>query len=137
MDNTPKTENKKQVSLSGRPARKRVGSASRLKFNNLDTENFRYRIVNDTPDRIAMFKDAGYEVVSAEEAGLEKSRLDSGKGTDGLISVGGGTKALLMKQRLDFYEEDQAEKAQVVDNAMAAIEDGPNQEGHYGSVEYK
>ncbi len=130
------TTEKKEVhkSPSGRPERKRVGAANRLLPRNLDQDRFYYRWVTDTNDRITSFKDAGYEIVSAKEAGLEKARLEGGEGSDGLISVGGGQKAVLMKLPIEFHKEDNLEKQEAVDNQMDAIEN-PDFDGRYGSIE--
>lgn len=120
-------------SASARPKRKPVGAANRLKPTKLDQDKFSYRWVNDDADRVAMFKDAGYEIVSAGEAGLEKARIEGGAGADGTISVGNGTKAVLMRQPKEFYTEDQQAKQKRVDETMRAIEK-PDLDGQYGSI---
>lgn len=125
-------EEMKTKSPSGRVKRKPVGMANRLSVTNKDP-NFVYRWVNDKDGRVAMFKEAGYEIVNPEDAGLDKSRLEGGMTVDNAVHVGDGTKAVLMRQKKEFYEEDQAEKAKRVDQALKSL-DKPGFDGSYGSI---
>ena len=73
---------------------------------------FVYRFVNDVDDRIESFKEAGYDVVADKDVAVGVKRVDRA-GTEGSVkrvSVGGGVKGVLMRQREDFYTEDQADK---------------------------
>ncbi|WP_299076562.1 hypothetical protein [uncultured Paraglaciecola sp.] len=132
------TEDKKATRgrPSTRPKRKPVGMAHRLKFNNLDTDNFHYRQVNDEAGRVAMFKEGGYEI-APEGTAIDQSRLEGGVAADGMISVGNGTKAVLMRVPKPIYEEDQEAKQDIVDGQIEAIENSPESEGNYGKVTIK
>lgn len=98
--------------------------------------NYEYRFVNDTGDRVQEMMERGYEVVLKSETKVGDSRVDgaSSEGSLATISAGEGTKAILMKQRKEFYEEDQAIKQGEIDK----LEQSTKQEalnGHYGKLE--
>jgi len=71
-----------------------------------------YRVVNDTSDRVKTFLDAGYELVQAEKVQVGDKRIGttSTEGSVSQVHVGGGQKALIMRQRQEWYDEDQAAK---------------------------
>lgn len=79
------------------------------------------RWVNDTPGRIQKFKDAGYEHVESGSDGA--SGVDSTDSVQGVVSrdVGKGVTAYRMRQRLDYYTEDQAEKQRNVDSTEESM----------------
>jgi len=96
------------------------------------------RFVNDEPGRIEQFEAAGYAVVKEN---IEVGDPAIGKGLDPgsavSLSVGGGTKAVLMEIREDFYKEDQKAKQ---DKILMAENDmkrqlNSKQSGTYGGVE--
>lgn len=94
-----------------------------------------YRIVNDKGDRIQQFIDAGYDFVEAKTVQVGESRIGNpkGEGTHAQASVGGGTKAFVMRIREDWYEEDQAAKQAHV----LATEEATKQkalDGNYGDL---
>ena len=102
-------------------------------------EGYVYRIVNDTPGRINRFKEAGYELV--EDAQLGTSHVDGNQASQGVVSkdVGKGVTAVVMRQRDEFYKEDQAEKQRKIDeleNSMRKKKVNPNEstDGTYGEV---
>ena len=102
-------------------------------------EGYVYRIVNDTPGRINRFKEAGYELV--EDAQLGTSHVDGNQASQGIVSkdVGKGVTAVVMRQRDEFYKEDQAEKQRKIDeleNSMRKKKVNPNEstDGTYGEV---
>ena len=97
------------------------------------------RIVNDVPGRIDKFKAAGYEVV--EDAQLGTSHVDGNQSSQGVVTkdVGKGVTAVVMRQREDFYKEDQKAKQDRIDeaeNAMRKKKVNPNEstDGTYGEV---
>lgn len=95
-----------------------------------------YRIVNDTGDRVQTFLDAGYEVVSGKSVQVGDKRIGT-PGSEGSIadvSVGGGQRAVVMRQRQDWYDEDQADKQAHV----KALEETTREkalDGTYGKLE--
>ena len=130
---------------SSRAKRVPVGGRNRLTVQGKDP-NYVYRIVNDVDDRVARFIEGGYEPVQDEavKVGDNRASADSPVGSVKRISVGGGTKGVLMRIRRDWYEEDQEAKRAVVDDQEATIKkkalDGTygtltiNGEEHVGSI---
>jgi hypothetical protein len=99
-----------------RPSRVPLSGRNRLAVKNKD-EGYVYRYVNanleNDPDRIERMKEAGYELVSRDVAGkLGDNRVDNSTpiGSTASISVGQGTRAVLMRIRKDWYDEDQSVK---------------------------
>jgi len=94
---------------------------------------FHYRIVNDQGDRVQTLLDAGYEIVDASAVQVGDKRISSvsPEGTKAQVSVGGGTKAFVMRQKQEWYDEDQAAKQAKVTQSEEAIKNVP---GFTGSV---
>jgi hypothetical protein len=95
-----------------------------------------YRIVNDIDDRIHDFLERGWELDTDEDIRIGDSRVDqdSRLGQVRLVSVGGGQKAVLMRIRKDWYDEDQAAKLEYVKKTEEAMRPNPN-EGTYGKID--
>lgn len=75
-----------------------------------------YRIVNDTGDRIEALKEQGYEMVQASDVRVGDKRINAAtpEGSFAQVSVGGGQKAFVMRQKQEWYDEDQdAKQAEV------------------------
>ena len=96
--------------------------------------NYEYRIVNAKDERIEDLQERGYIFETANDVSVGGSRVDntSRLGKVHEISVGQGLKAVLMKQRREDYEEDQAIKQQYVDKTEEAMK--PSPDGGYGQV---
>ncbi len=95
-----------------------------------------YRIVNDTGDRIHRFLEAGYEIEEASAVVVGDARIGkvSPPGSKAEVSVGQGQKAFVMKQKREYYEEDQAAKQAHIN----ATEEATRQkalDGTYGKLE--
>lgn len=97
------------------------------------------RIVNDLPGRIDRFKAAGYEVV--EDAQLGTSHVDGNQASQGVVTkdVGKGVNAVVMRQRKEFYEEDQTAKQRDIDETESAmrrkkVNSNESNDGTYGEV---
>ncbi len=119
---------------SGRVSRTPVGQRNILTIKGKD-ENFVYRVVNDIDDRVSQFQEAGYELVSDDSVKVGDKRVNasSSLGSHKQLSVGQGTKAVVMRIRKDWYEEDQAAKLKHV----AAVEDATREKalnGAYGDI---
>jgi len=123
---------------SGRPTRQPVGFRSRLTVSNKDP-NYVYRWVVDydgTGDRLAVFKDAGYEICPSGVHRVGDNRVDVGN-TQGSVEtkkVGGGQTAYLMRQKKEWYDDDQKAKQAAVDEAEKALKQ-PSLEGFYGKTD--
>ena len=94
---------------------------------------YHYRIVNDTGDRVQQLQDAGYELVDASSVRVGDKRINSTspEGSKAQVSVGGGTKAYVMRQKQEWYDEDQANKQARVNQLEESIKQVP---GFNGSV---
>lgn len=125
--------------LSERPKRTPLSGRNRLYIKDRDP-NYFYRIVNvnleSDPDRIQNLIDMGYEIVPREKIGtVGDSKVDnpSALGSAGQISVGRGTKAIVMRIPLEWYKEDQAAKQAEND----VHESSAKNSADYGSVTFE
>ena len=97
--------------------------------------NFVYRFVNDTGSRIDQMKQAGYEIVEDEGLIVGDSRVSdpSSQGSAKRVISKDGTVSYLMRQKKEYYEEDQAAKQAHNDEIEAAMKKQAS-EGMYGSI---
>ena len=123
---------------SARPRRSPIGAKNRLSVRDKE-DGYIYRIVNsnlrDDPDRVERFQEQGYELVPREVAGrIGDKRVDNAS-TPGSseFSVGGGTKAVFMRIKKEWYDEDQAAKQQLVDDQEQTMKRPNNAD--YGKVD--
>lgn len=95
-----------------------------------------YRIVNDTADRVTDLSEQGYEVVSSNKIQVGDKRVSkaSPEGSVMSMSVGGGQRAVVMRQREDFYDEDQKAKQDYVSETERATK-AEALNGTYGKLE--
>ena len=104
-------------SPSGRTRRTPLNVRNRLSVKDQDP-NFTYRIVNTEDahggDRVSSFLEHGYELVENSSVGDKRVDISAGLGSTPAFSVGQGKKAVLMRIRKEWYEEDQAVKLQQV-----------------------
>jgi hypothetical protein len=121
---------------SERPSRASLSQRNRLSIKDRDP-NYHYRLVNanlqSDPDRVERMQEIGYEVVPGKKVGQTgDSQVDnpSPVGSAGQISVGKGDKAVWMRIRKDWYQEDQAEKQAEIDE----VEQQQKNRADYGSL---
>lgn len=133
--NVERSDSSVAKSPSGRVRRTPVGVRNVLTVRGKDPD-YEYRIVNDTGDRIEMFKDAGYEIVKASDVVIGDRRVNkaSAEGSLAQVAVGGGDKAVVMRIKREWYEEDQARKQANVDASEAATKSDALK-GTYGKLE--
>lgn len=131
-----------QKAPSGRVKRQPVGQRGRLNVGGKDP-NYEYRFVNDIGDRVQMFQEAGYEIVTKEKHSVGDNRLDvaSSEGTAASVSVGvkpngEGQRAYLMRQKKEWYSEDQEAKLTKIREFQEALKN-PNIDGAYGKIKYE
>lgn len=97
--------------------------------------NYVYRFVNDQNNRIARFQRGGWEIVTDDlEVGAPRVGVPSSEGSPIKVSVGGAIQAYLMRIMRELFDEDQAKKANQIDEIEKAIKDAPQREGLYGEV---
>lgn len=118
-----------------RVRRNPVEGRNKLKIVGADP-NYVYRVVNDLDDRINYMRDSGWEFELDDKIRIGDSRIDDHAqlGKVRTISVGGGIKAVLMKIRKDWYDEDQEAKRDYVQQIEAAMKPS-NPDGQYGKIE--
>lgn len=128
-----------QKAPSGRVKRQPVGQRSRLSVTGKDP-NYEYRFVNDIGDRIQMFQEAGYELVSKDQHRIGDNRLDVAgpDGSNAVVSVGvkpngDAQRAYLMRIKKEWYDEDQQKKLENVKAFQESLKK-PNIEGAYGEI---
>ena len=97
------------------------------------------RWVNDIPGRIDKFKAAGYELVETAEMGSQS--VDGSHDENGTVTkdMGRGQTAYLMRQRQEYYDEDQASKQNYVNRTEESmrkekVEKHNSKDGTYGEV---
>ena len=114
---------------------KRVPIATRNILTTDQRDGFVRRWVNDTPGRVQMFEDAGYEIVR-EPTKVGDDRAGEASNVGASItrkSVGAGQEAVLMEIPIEFYEEDQAAKEQSLKSKEASLIPNELKSDTYGS----
>lgn len=126
----------KKMALTRETIRTPIGAKREL-LNVTDTpEGFVDRIVNDNPGRIGRFKRAGYEMV--DSATLGTSNVDGTEASGGVVSkdVGKGVTAYVMRQRKEYFDEDQgAKQQQILDDERGMqkkVDKNDSKDGTYG-----
>lgn len=95
-----------------------------------------YRIVNDIDDRIQTLQEIGYELVTDKGVVVGDKRISNPtqEGSPVKISVGQGTQAYVMRQKKEWFDEDQAAK-QVKNNELeATMKREVSDAGFYGKL---
>lgn len=104
----------------GRVRRTPIGRRNKLTVENRDP-NYHYRVVNDVDGRVQDMIDMDYEIVTDAIVGDKRVDNPSTLGSAKQISVGGGVKAIVMRKRKDWHEQDQAEKQRQIDELEATM----------------
>lgn len=97
-----------------------LGRRNKLTVENRDP-NYHYRIVNDVDGRVQDMMELDYEIVTDAQVGDKRVDTPSALGSAKQISVGGGIKAVVMRKRRDWHEQDQAEKQRQIDELEASM----------------
>ena len=123
-------------SPSGRPKRTPIGQRNRLSVKDKDP-NYVYRIVNTVDsrgnDRVAEFQESGYEVVDAGTVGDKRVDNARGVGSTPEFSVGQGTKAVVMRIKREWYDEDQKAKADQIKAVEETMHRDAKRAADYGT----
>ena len=117
-----------------RAKRTPIGQRNRLDFQNLDPA-YHYRLVNcnneKDPFRVEQFKGNDWEI--APESSAAPAGVDAG-GHGKEINVGSGQRAVLMRIRKEWYEEDQKSKLQKADDQESGIYAHQKENGLRGEI---
>lgn len=105
-----------------RPRRTPIGRRNKLSVENKDP-NYVYRIVNDIDGRVQDMIDRDYEIVLDAKVGDKRVDSVSSLGSATQIAVGKGVKAIVMRKRKDWHDEDQALKQKEIDDLEASMND--------------
>lgn len=118
--------------------RKRIPLGSRNILTAPQKAGFVRRFVNDTGDRVQMFKDAGWNAVDdGSPVGDAKIGRPTSMGSSSNPHVGGGTRAVLMEIPEEIYAADRAEsqaKISEVENQIRRNSKGEGKDGLSGCV---
>ena len=119
-----------------RPKRIPVGRRNRLTMDKKDKDpNYVYRIVNDDPGRVDMFKDAWWEVVTDKvQIGEDRIEDASQMGSVATKTVGRDQTGVVMRIKRELYEKDQRAKSEKIEESMKEIQREPNKPGQYGKI---
>jgi hypothetical protein len=123
---------------SGRVRRQPVGTRNRL--NVAGTEpGYEYRIVADRHGRLADFEAAGYEFVDADKVNVGDSRISQPKaqGAKATVHLGQGVQGYVMRQKKEWYDEDQAAKQASIKETQQSLRQVDKRDGSYGSVKFQ
>jgi hypothetical protein len=121
---------------SGRPKRKPVGYRNRLLVENQDPD-YQYRWVNtnfrEGMLRVQEFEEAGYEKVLKHTVDADTGRIEGSSLGSFQTAIGGaGDVMILMRQKKEYFEEDQKAKQKAVDETDQAQKRTPD--GFYGKI---
>jgi hypothetical protein len=111
------------------------GTRNRLSVRGKEP-GYTYRIVNDTDDRIQTLQEIGYEIVTDSKVSVGDKRIanPTQEGSPVQVSVGQGVKAYLMRQKQEWYDEDQIAKNAKNDELEAQMKREAKDSGFYGKL---
>lgn len=122
----------KSKRASTRVRRNSLTSRNKLGVKNQDPA-FVYRIVNDISDRIEVLQQQDWEIDISDtevDVSIDGVKAASSLGSAKTISVGQGVKAVVMRKKREFHEEDQAFKQEEINKTEQTIKQ--NAQGSYG-----
>ena len=127
---------KRQTKRTSRPKRLTVHDAANILTVEGKEEGYVYRWVNDRGTRVDFMKRRGYEVVEDDNiiVGSAMPVHKSGSGITTVVDKQDGGKAILMRQRKEWYDEDQAAKAEIDSQKEEALFRQEEKAGRYGKV---
>lgn len=95
-----------------------------------------YRIVNDIEDRIQSLQEIGYEIVTDKGVTVGDKRIanPTQEGSPVKVSVGQGVQAYVMRQKQEWFDEDQKAKNARNDELEAQMHRDAKEAGFYGKL---
>ncbi len=119
-----------------KPRRTNISSTRNVLTVEGKDPDFEYRIVNDAGDRVAQFEERGYEVVTDNNIKVGDRRIanPTKEGSPVQISVGGGSKAYLMRIKKEWAAEDRAARDRMVDETEKAMLRDTKESADYGKI---
>lgn len=119
-----------------RPRRTPInGTRNRLNVRGKE-DGYVYRIVNDVDDRVQSFQEMGYEIVTDAGVSVGDKRVATAtqEGSPVKVSVGQGVQAYVMRQKQEWYDEDQKAKQQQVNELEASMKQEAKSNGLVGDI---
>lgn len=109
--------------------RRPLGNRRSLVFDGMDTDHYVYRVVNDRPGRVEMFKEAGWDPVRGGKMGDENQ-------PGSIISkqVGNGVTGILMRKAKELEEADDQPRIQRAADDEDAIFGEVDRDERYGKI---
>ncbi len=95
-----------------------------------------YRIVNDIDDRVQTFQELGYEIVTDQAVTVGDKRVanPTQEGSPVQVSVGQGIKGYVMRQKQEWFDEDQKAKQQRVNELESSMKSEADKVGLTGTL---
>lgn len=95
-----------------------------------------YRIVNDIEDRVQSLQELGYEIVTGKGVSVGDKRIanPTQEGSPVKVSVGQGVQAYVMRQKQEWFDEDQKAKNARNDELEAQMKRDAQEAGFYGKL---
>jgi hypothetical protein len=111
------------------------GTRNRLNVRGKE-DGYVYRIVNDVDDRIQTMQEMGYEIVSDKSVTVGDKRIanPTQEGSPIKVSVGQGVQAYVMRQKQEYFDEDQRAKNAQIDELEASMKKDAMSHGLNGSL---
>jgi hypothetical protein len=111
------------------------GTRNRLNVRGQE-EGYVYRIVNDIDDRVQTLQEMGYEIVTDKNVTVGDKRIanPTQEGSPVKVSVGQGVQAYVMRQKKEFFDEDQQAKNARNDELEATMKREAKDAGFYGKL---
>lgn len=132
---------KTKSAVEQKPARRRVriGEDGRNILNVEAPKGYVGRWVNDDDsNRVQDLIDRGYQIYTGNDKSSDDGLVGASDGVGAAMvkNVGRGMQGVYMIQRKEYYDEDQADKAKIVDDKESSLRANTN-EGQYGSITIK
>lgn len=95
-----------------------------------------YRIVNDIEDRVQSLQEMGYEIVTDKGVTVGDKRIanPTQEGSPVKVSVGQGVQGYVMRQKQEWFDEDQKAKNARNDELEAQMKREAKDAGFYGKL---
>ena len=96
-----------------------------------------YRIVNDIEDRVQSLQEMGYEIVTDKGVTVGDKRIanPTQEGSPVKVSVGQGVQGYVMRQKQEWFDEDQKAKNARNDELEAQMKREAKDAGFYGKLQ--
>lgn len=110
-----------------------LGQKLAVNTENLDMQTYQYRFVNDDPTRIQKFTNLDWDFVPQDEsAPVKDDNTDLGSVVSVVVGkddFGNPKRAYLMRKYRDWYDDDQKEKQDDLDEQLARMRRGETPKG--------